>query len=118
MSEDSDNSNLPKEPDFEKIMIRYLNDKVAETSVPEIGRWLDKTYPGLDAGTMNDPDGLERALTIFLTAVHVLEPNKAININTFLNELFKMNSQEYSSDWEKYKSIRNKAYEFLIKIVK
>lgn len=94
-------------PDFELIMTNYLSRKGPE----EINSpWLDEYYPGLSATRMDSDEGLSQALEIFLTAVHVLEPEKGPEIKNFLSEQL--------PDIEDKDDFRQKAYNFLEEVVK
>lgn len=93
--------------DFEMIMTNYLSKKGPENITAP---WLDKYYPGLSADRMNSDEGLSQALEIFLTAVHVLEPEKGPKINDFLSEKL--------PDIEDKDDFRQQAYSFLEEVVK
>ena len=94
-------------PDFEMIMTNYLSKKGPEKITTP---WLDDYYPGLSAGRMDSDEGLSQALEIFLTAVHVLEPDKGPEIKDFLSE--ELPYIEHRDDF------RKKAYSFLEEVVK
>lgn len=94
-------------PDFEMIMTNYLSKKGPERITTP---WLDKYYPGLSATRMDSDEGLSQALEIFLTAVHVLEPEKGPKIKNFLSEQL--------PDIEDEDDFRQKAYSFLKEVVK
>jgi hypothetical protein len=94
-------------PDFEIIMTNYLNEKGPEKITTP---WLDAYYPGLSADRMDYDEGLSQALEIFLTAVHVLEPEKGPKIKNFLSE--QLPAIENEDDF------RQQAYSFLKEIVK
>ncbi|MEM0513736.1 hypothetical protein VPJ60_09560, partial [Limosilactobacillus fermentum] len=72
--------------------------------------YLDEYYPGLSATRMNSDEGLSQALEIFLTAVHVLEPEKGPETKNFLSEQL--------PDIEDEDNFRQKAYNFLEKVVR
>ena len=94
------------DPDFEWLMMNYLSKKGPEK--PKLA-YLDESYPGLSHDSMYTDDGLDTGLQIFLTLVHVLEPQKAKTVNEFLaNELPQI---RYDSDF------RQKAYKFLKGII-
>lgn len=93
--------------DFEMIMTKYLSKKGPEKITTS---WLDEYYPGLSATRMNSDKGLSQALEIFLTVVHVLEPEKGPKINNFLSEQL--------PDIEDKDDFRQQAYSFLKEIVK
>lgn len=93
--------------DFELIMMNYLSKKGPERITDP---WLDEYYPGLSATRMDSDEGLSQALEIFLTAVHVLEPEKGPKIKNFLSEQL--------PDIEDKDDFRQKAYSFLEEVVK
>ncbi|OAU12588.1 hypothetical protein [Lacticaseibacillus rhamnosus] len=92
---------------LEFFTIHYLSKKGPEKITAP---WLDKYYPGLSATRMDSNKGLSQALEIFLTVVHVLEPEKGPKINNFLSEQL--------PDIENKNDFRQQAYSFLEEVVK
>lgn len=105
--------------DFEKLMIHYVMAETGETNGDPI-----YLYPTLTAHGMYTDEGLANTIQTFLTAVHVLHPKKANDINQYLlgnsksrfgNSLIVLeNNQSPAPNME----AREKAYQFLQYIIK